>query len=508
MAPVNFAGKLPVLVALVWEGEVVANAPTRRFNDFRYVIANDLVSSFTILLAGAGPGAITRTTTPGGKKKFDKALNTYVSDPVSGEVVDQLISFGKVIAHSIDLTVTSLPFFDLMLEQMTRTDADLRNLANPNDPVPILQTFTHRRAVVDIKTDFVQKSETFKDIPCRLIDHSVTPRPGKAPEVKLIFKLDFTPFSTVSRNIMRKLIALDWARLARFGKVAAKGKVLAEDVKLWVKNRDIYVLNHSDLDRANLIRRGIFGRHNGKSAQTLATDLRNDIDLHLVAANHWGQDREDQKTEAYQLALSDLFGTLHQTAFLASPVNCLRSLDRLMTFNREPLSRDDYAALALQYGVGHCGEHGDVAFSILTDMIISPGNTIVSAVLSGNANIDHVFVVYNIQVHDGILTTPVDPNNPLIKDEVDKSLRVFSLKDAIGSNPGRTGFVLDAYLDKKDKITTAAALLANITGNKRPPAKRTEFLVFGTQLVDPGDLNIADIRPLSATVRRQTVPNV
>ena len=77
MAPVNFAGKLPVLVALVWEGEVVANAPTRRFNDFRYVIANDLVSSFTILLAGAGPGAITRTTTPGGKKKFDKALNTY-----------------------------------------------------------------------------------------------------------------------------------------------------------------------------------------------------------------------------------------------------------------------------------------------------------------------------------------------------------------------------------------------------------------------------------------------
>ena len=79
----------------------------------------------------------------------------------------------------------------------------------------------------------------------------------------------------------------------------------------------------------------IFNRHKGKSAAALAKDLRDDIDLHVVTANHWGQAREDLKTERHQRLLSDLFGTLHQSTWPSSPVSMLRDISNTFGFSLE-----------------------------------------------------------------------------------------------------------------------------------------------------------------------------
>lgn len=267
------------------------------------------------------------------------------------------------------------------------------------------------------------------------------PKGAKIPAVKIMVQIDFGKNPTpVQVELMRKLMAMDWSKLARFG----KPKSGRNDVGIWTENIPLYLLNHTDIGRGERFRQAIFARHVGKAPQRLTVDLRNDLDLHLITASHWGQKREDLITERHQRLLSDLFGTLHQQAWLSSPVFMARELVK-RTIGSD---LDKIAALALQYGTGHCGEHSICSFSTLRSIMQAPGNKVRTVILSGNANIDHAFVVFN-------------------------------LRQAIAGNPPGTGFVLDPYLDKSEMKPSAEELLTALNRKERVKnGKDTDFLAF------------------------------
>jgi hypothetical protein len=509
MAPINFAGKLPVGVLLQWKSDVNPNALSSSKTDFRFVTANDFVSAFKISVGGATPITLTRKASAK-NRMFDDSLNLFVTDPASGPALDDLIAAGRTVPCTIDLTFTFLEFFDVLLQQMTRTDADLHNLANPNDSKAILSTFVHSAAGGNISITYKRsKAHQLKDLPCKFVDFSVSrPDPKKPPGVKLVFELDFfSPPSDVNREAMRKLIAMDWSKLAKFGKDPGPGKSFPLNVESWANNRDFYVLNHTDMDRAEKIRQAIVGRHKAKTSKDLSKDLRDDIDLHLVTANHWGQKREDPVTERHQLLLSDLFGSLHQSVWLASPVNCLRFLDEKF----KPTA-NQYAAMALQFGVGHCGEHASVSFTILSDIISSTGSLVKRAIKTGNANIDHAFVVYDLDIDTATDTLTTNPKNTRATRDGSVGaggfLSVWNLKEAIAANT-RPGFVMDPYLDKKVMKATAQELLDALNRADRVKQKKdTDFLAFDGIFPEPRPFTVLDLTTRSEEERKRRVKNV
>ncbi len=139
--------------------------------------------------------------------------------------------------------------------------------------------------------------------------------------------------------------------------------------------------------------------------------------------------------------------------------------------------RDKNAALALQYGLGHCGELATCSFSVLRSIMKGPGNKVAAAILSGNANIDHAFVVYNLVPDNVIATKATNPANTRVG--LGGALSVFNLADAIVNNPTRVGFVMDPYLDKSVMKPTADELLDSLNSAKRKAqGKDTDFLAF------------------------------
>lgn len=508
MAPINFNGKLPVAVVLQWKGDVVSGALTKAFENFRYVVANDFVTAFKVEVGGSSPTVIERKAAKG-KPFYDTKLNTFTTEPTSGSALDVLIANKATTSCTIDLTFKLESFFDVLLTQMTRTDGDLHNLANPNDSKAILDTFVHNAAGGKITITYKSTQESLKAVPCKLVDFSVTPIAGKAPGVKLVFELDFSPFDNAKREAMRKLIALDWCKLARFGKPVKVGERVKPDVEVWFVNRNTYVLNHTDINRAASISQGIVDRQKGKSPEVLSRELRDDIDLHLITANHWGQAREDMKTERHQRLLSDLFGTLHQTVWMASPVNCLRTISEALKFDADSLMCGNFA---LQYGVGHCGEHSQASFSILSLIMSEPGNKVSRIVKTGNANIDHAFVVYDLDVASDILLIATNPRNTRCqmssRDEEDKTVRVWNLREAIAKNT-RPGFVMDPYLDKTIMKPTAKELLDALNRDERKKmGKDTDFLAFDEQFPPVTGFVEEDLRGESVEVRKRRVKNV
>jgi hypothetical protein len=318
---INYAGKLPVAVVLVWKGETIANALTDTLKNHVYAIANESVTEFIIKATGGAPLVISRKATA--KAPFyDSKLNTFTTSPVPGDALDAFVALSAP-SGTIDLTFSYRTFFDKMLEQDTRTDSDLHNLANPNNSSAILDTFTHSNAGGVVRITYKSATEKLVAVPFKLIDKQVTPgKRGKPPAVKLVLELDFlTGVNDARREAMRKLVAMDWSKLARYG------SALTQDfVKVWRQNLYAYLANHTDKARGERFRQGILARHRIKAPDVLAKDLRDDIDLHIITANHWGEARESITTERHQRLISDLFGTLHQSAWYASPVAYIRDL--------------------------------------------------------------------------------------------------------------------------------------------------------------------------------------
>ena len=528
-------------VVFAWKSDVVPNAVSDRLTDVQdvepiksfakrkaqsspLVIANDLIYEFTIRVGGASPFVISRKAKKG-KTLFNASLPAFETDPVSGADLENLINAGRnAIDCTVDLTFTFMTFFDVLLEHITRTDADLTNIANPKDQKVVLDTFTTKVTRAGISVDYKQKNESILNIPAKMADFEVKPRDrGQPPSVKLLFMLNFSPFDAVKKEGMRKLIAADWSKLARHGTPAPKGKKLPTTVSLWESNVFFYLMNNVDIDRAFRIRNAMHDRHLTKTPEELSRDLREDIDKHLVTANHWGEDREDVNREAYQHKLSDLFGTLHQKVYLASPVNRLRLIDdffletgaRNAATKLDKLDRDAYAALALQFGTGHCGEHADVSFSILQFYAKNPNGKVKRVVKTGNANVDHAFVVYDIDVETVIKTITTNDFNTRRDDDGDelkkgKVIQVWDLREAMEKTKPRKGFVMDPYLDRTFTKSTAQDLLDAID-NKSRGITKTHFLAFLEEVPEPTaplSFGEVDITRTSEAARAKRVPNV
>jgi hypothetical protein len=499
MSLLNYPGKLSAAVILQWKGETVASPLTTALKDMRYVTANESLTEFAISLSPGGRSLVLSRQATKKQRFFDDALSTYTIKPTFGDDLDRLLTAGRGTTGTIDCTFTYARFFAALLQQMTRVDADLHNLADPNDSKAILDTFTHSASGGAVGIDYKTATQALKALPCTLVDFEVKPGPeGKPPGIKLVFELDFlTGLDPVRAEAMLKLVAMDWSKLARFGKPEADSR---PDVRLWRTNIMAYLANHTDLSRGERFRRALIASHSGKTSLALAKDLRNDIDRLLVTANHWGQAREDLKTEHHQRLLSDLFGTLHQTTWLSSPVSFLRDLSERLS-----LSLDRKVALILQYGVGHCGEHSQVSFSVLRAIIAAPGAKVARAVLTGNANIDHAFVVYDLDVATVVRTIATAANNTRVArgEQID----VWNLREAISRNAPRVGFVMDPYLDPSVMKPTAKELLDALNNSKRKSSgKATDFLAFGLEF--PSAFAVSDIRAAPESERRALVPNV
>jgi hypothetical protein len=173
--------------------------------------------------------------------------------------------------------------------------------------------------------------------------------------------------------------------------------------------------------------------------------------------------------------------------------------------DRLGLKLNAMAALALQYGTGHCGEHAQISFSVLREIIAAPGAKVVGAVFTGNANIDHAFVVYDLDVETVIHTITTAANNTRVPQG--REIDVWNLREAITKNAPRTGFVMDPYLDTSVMKPTARELLEALNNKKRKATnKATDFLAFLSEF--PPAFSMVDISSKSETERRALVPNV
>ena len=523
MAVLNFSGSFPVAVVLHWKGDVIQHAlsdfitaaNTRtRIRDHEYVIANELVWGFSIAAnePNNGPPIVTidRKAEPG-KRFFDDKLGTYTTNDVSAAALEKLIGFGSVAPCTITLMFTFESFFNHLLLQMTRVDAAPDNLAKPSAFVSqtILDSFVHTTPGDKVHIDYKRQTTIASDIPCRLSGTQVQPNPNDPkgpPSVKLTFDLDLIPRGSVQRDLMLQLIALDWTQLARLKRDPDLD--LPTHAETWFENVRSYLYNHTDMRRGERLRAEMYLRHTGKEPAVLVKELRDDIDRHLITANHWGQRREDMKTEHYQRLLSDLFGTLHQSAWHASPVAFARSVTRSRDVQ---LTRNQLAALALQYGTGHCREHADVSFSLISDLIADPGSKVKIAVRSGNANIDHDFVVVDLEPQAIVVTTTTTDNSRMKQSSKhtgkDKEIWVWNLADAIAKTP-RPGLVLDPYLDLAIMQPEAQKLLDVMRG--KGAALATDFLAYNGVAPPAADATIRtqDIRAKSIQERQTLVRNV
>lgn len=500
-AILNHSGSLPVAISFRWKSEIVPNALATKAASNRHILANESVFAFTITGTAGGGSTALRHEATSLRRFYDRALNMYMTSPVRGTELARLLDPRSAATFTLDLSFTYSTFFDVLLAQMTRTDDDLHNFAHPDDSAAILRTF--EREVRDDKVDIAYNSKThsIRAVPCKLVAADVTPpaSPGP-PAVKLVFEIDFqTGIDAARRKAMRRLVAMDWSGLARHGQNAAP---LPNHVELWRANVLAFLANQTDMRRAEWIRTSIASRHAGKSPRKLASDLRDDIDRHVITGNHWTQLREDPKTERYQALVAELLGKLHQTVSPASPIYLNRELVK-----RYRLDLDQQVALTLQYGTGYCGEHSRTVFSILRTIMAAPDNPLDSIVLCGNANVDHGFVLCNLNVTRVIVTTATNPVNTRVNPGQD--IKVFNLRDALAESSGREVLVVDPYLDRSMTSSTGARLLRSLHSKaKQAGGKDTDFLLYELQYPEPAELAIEDIRDRDAAERQALVKNV
>jgi protein involved in ribonucleotide reduction len=236
--------------------------------------------------------------------------------------------------------------------------------------------------------------------------------------------------------------------------------------------------------------------------------IRDDIDARMITANHWGDLREDPAKEPFQRNLSDLFGEIHQNHWYASPVRFLRVMSggkievdrpasateqvRLLALSDKGgfLSEEDkWTQLILQFGTGHCGEHAVVSYFIIKKLM-DAGNEakFVSVTATGNANVDHAFVVGGLEVGEIIKTRNKKDFSP---GGIGKAVVLFDLEFQLISHKGFDGWVLDPYLDSSVQAPTMKLLLARLNDPGRGQLA-TKFLTFRDQHKRNPDIVVVD----------------
>jgi protein involved in ribonucleotide reduction len=467
------------------------------------------------------PGTPVVIPGPSDPKAFDDTAKAYICDTVNPSNVKDVLEAQKRGQLKLHLTIRLWwkKFFKEMLLFLTRTDGDTFNLARPDKEADVLNSFTHALNAKSVITiTHLDDQIEFKNIPCELKARNSDDKTFQNLEVAL--RLDQLPAAD-HKNIAITLIAADWTKLyaqkTNFDKKTTIDKNrpapwfldtsanfqpvgIERALQTWESNIARYLFTHTSLARGQKIIDEIIGNATASMSKPIldvVKQIRDDIDARMITANHWGDLREDPVREKYQKKLSDLFGEIHQGHWYASPVRFLRAMsggtievDRPASATEQVkllaltdkggfLSQaDKWAQLILQFGTGHCGEHSVVSFFIIKTLMDSGNEAkFVSVTATGNANVDHAFVVGGIQIGEKIVTKNRKAFSP---GGIGKTVALLDLEFQLVSHKGADGWVLDPYLDSTVQPRTMKALLARLNDPGRGELA-TKFLTFRDQ---------------------------
>jgi hypothetical protein len=516
---------LRVFIRLTCTADKLNASHAKADANFVYVIQNDLLTDWDISLHFKQDQNIDfhRHADPR-RPMFDDRAMSYESDPLPASVLADLFTNRTNNQAHMTIKVTFKKFSRVILDHMTRTVDDLHNLADPDpgDKAGILASFVERPGARKRDYTFPEESREIKDIPCHLDSFNAI---GNAGAI-LTFHLDIQKLPEKDRReAILTLMAADHSKLLELGAESATGET-KKRIDVWTNNVIGFMVNYTNVVRAQKIFDDIvrFAKdayeNNDPSLQTqenLVLHVRNAIDIKMITANHWADDRENEPGEEFQFAMSNVFGSILQSKKYASLVMLVRGIDADLAKPQDEVrkklaqerdaekikvlqtqlrrleldERKDWALYILQSGVGHCGEHANVSFFILRTLMetkVSKGKQIKallgSIILSGNANIQHDFVIGGMR--PGSIIKAVGRIDNSLRPKVKKGevIQVIDLEKLLKEHPGEDGFVCDPYLSLKKQKISLRALLKKITSH---PVQALRTVAVGASLFHPPD---------------------
>ncbi len=433
----------------------------------------------------------------------------YILGPINTTDLQALIDEQKV---AVELTWSYREVFELILHEWQSTDTK-KTLASRKDDDPLLASIIDAKHLGSKKSRVpfkYRELRTRATVAAEIVDYKVTPVTGGPPAVQVVVLLQ--PDPSIRDALVRALCAAAWSSLSE---VKVKAPITRDKIpkglRCCILGIQRWIAGTLGAGRGRKIVSGIVKVASSASdAKALVTTVRAEIDKYLIAANHWGEARETVSSsdpiERYQARMSDFFGMLYEKYTLASPVNLARGLfKRGGGFGINILDRRDFeTVLWLQLGVGHCGEHARVGFAVLKEtMKANPGCPVTNIVRSGNANIDHAFVLVNLTVDFVFQTRVLNKHNSLFA--IGETIEVFDLKYALAQAGNGDALVHDAYLQFEQFKASAHKLLHSLQ-HKKNKALNTTFVMFSEAYpVTPTKLSSLD---LSDSELRKEYPNI
>jgi hypothetical protein len=499
---------LPTAIRLTCTAGKVNGSHKRADEKFTYVIQNDFLTDWVISLhMKPGENLDFHRHATADRPLFDDKAFTFMNEPMSEVALGEIFSQRAAIPAHMTMKIRYKKFSRFLLEYMTRNVDDLRNLADPDpkEKDAILKSFVEKPGSRARDFSFPDEVKEIKDIPCHLDSPNAIGNLGAV----LTFHLDLIKLSDNDRkNVMLALMSADHSKLIDLGVETASGE-LKKRLDVWVNNIISFMVNFTNLDRSQKILDNIvdlakdsFSKDPSlQTAFSVVSNVREGIDNKMITANHWADDRENEPGEEYQFALSNVLGSILHSKKFASLVMLVRGIDEDMAKPQKGVTdlarkraleleeRKDWAFYILQSGVGHCGEHANVSFMVLRELMLSTQpkspqikDVLKHIVLSGNANIQHDFVIGGMRPSSKINATGRLENTLRPKVKKGEKLDVLDLNKMLTEHPGEDGFVCDPYLSKKAMGFSLRALLKKINDPNRG-ARRT--VAVGCSLVHP-----------------------
>jgi hypothetical protein len=476
---------------------------------FTFLVQNELLTDWTLKVEIGIPGS--QSDTPlsqtyerhatADRTLFDDAHASYLNEPVPADQAAGLVNaFNDVpaaIRGNITIKLNFKKFSKILVEYMTREKNDTFTLADPDpaDKDRILASFKVIPGTKKRDFEYPEESITIKDIPCALTKAEyVINTSGRPPFCLLRFLLLIPQDKRL--EVMRALIAADHSQLVTLGAKGAS-KTLRKRLLGWTDNFANFIFNFTDIGRSqsvfnDMVDRSIAAFNGGANTRLgLVEKVRDIIDAKMVAANHWAEDREVDPGEEYQRALSDVLGSILDSKQLASPVMLLREVDQQI-IERSNLQvgsleeRRSWVLFITQAGVGHCGEHSNLSWFVLRQMMLRvPAiNTLLSVIIrSGNANSLHDYVIGGMLPQSFVFATVTSTDKRTRRLDKGKSLAVFDLAKMLNENSGKQGFVCDPYLAKTKQPLDLTLLLKKLNNPNRG-VLQCQFVVLDEALDD------------------------
>lgn len=517
------------VIRLILKGGVCRNPHRIAAPGFLFVLQNDLIRDWKITPETGGSVFVRRVLHK--RPLWDDKLFTYLNEPVDEIAVkEQIDNFdkGTPLKMRMSMSVHFHEFSKRLMDYLTRDKDDEFNLADPEvDPA---RSIDDKRAIVgDGKTpksgtfwpdstkrglqfSFRNASQSIEDIPCVLSAYKTDPqRPS------LTFNLDMSSIDSVKRlDFMRVLMAADHTQLLTFGSLDATGET-KKRLEIWARNVNQFLINFVDFSRGRKIFEGIANRAKTKfklftTNRDFVVAVRDDVDRKLIAANHWTEARENEPGEEYQQRMSMLIGSVKDSKGFASPVNSLRAIRETiesdMLAKKKPptplTAREfldvlaDSVVFTLQFGVGHCQEHANVAYVVLVNLMESDTDIrdkLKTVILGGNANIDHEFVVGGLRPDRTELAEVRRDDN--FRQKRGGAILVYDLARLLATPLPGDGFVCDAYISRKLVDTNLDRMLKRINDPSRKD-RATKYLALDH--IHPETPEVPDIAAPSAPV--------